>query len=108
MWTSLEYEAMCHMTVQNECSLMYSYFLPHHEVNNENSSTTWLRVAINDSSPSHNEMSLKDIQYVGPNIQDDIWSILLKSRWNNIVVWYGVQMVHLQRVTYCFFRNSLP
>lgn len=81
-----EYENMGHMTLDTSDSSEISYFLPHHGVINDNSSTTRLRVVFNGSYPSDNGISLNDLQYTGPNIQEDILAILLRFREHNVVV----------------------
>lgn len=106
---------MGHMTLdtsgQDE---LYSYFLPHHGVVNENSSTTKLRVVFNGSAPTDNGVSLNDIQYTGPNIQDDMISILLRFRIHNVVVCADIakmyNMVNIQEHQRClqkiYWRSS--
>lgn len=56
------------------------YFLPHHGVFKEHSTTTKLRVVFDASAKSSTGKSLNDIQFTGPSLQNDIFSILLRFR----------------------------
>ena len=56
------------------------YYLPHHGVLKEDSSTTKLRVVFNESSPTTTGVSVNDIQHVGAKLQRDIADILLWIR----------------------------
>ncbi|GFV27406.1 integrase catalytic domain-containing protein [Trichonephila clavipes] len=71
-----EYKEFGHMqevTVENDNPKM-SYFSPHHGVYRAEKSTTKVRVVFNASSPTHNGLSLNDIQYNGGVIQDDLYA----------------------------------
>ncbi|XP_055714223.1 uncharacterized protein LOC129808468 [Phlebotomus papatasi] len=57
-----------------------SYYLPHHGVVKESSSSTKLRVVYNASSKSSSGLSLNDTLMVGPVVQPDLVSILLRFR----------------------------
>lgn len=61
-------------------SVSQSYYLPHHAVFKENSTTTKLRVVFDASTKSMSGVSLNDILMVGPTIQQDLVSILLRFR----------------------------
>lgn len=63
-----------------------SYYLPHHGVLREQSSTTKLRAVFNASSPTSSGLSLNDIQMVGPTIQSDLFAILLRFRQHRYVL----------------------
>ncbi|GFV21140.1 integrase catalytic domain-containing protein [Trichonephila clavipes] len=56
------------------------YFLPHHGVINDNSSTTKLRVVFDGSFKSTNGNSLNDILLTGKKLQSDIFLTSLKFR----------------------------
>lgn len=56
------------------------YYMPHHAVMKESSSTTKLRVVFNGSAPSSTGVSLNDILLVGPVVQPDLMAILLRFR----------------------------
>lgn len=55
------------------------YYMPHHCVTKESSSTTKLRVVFNASRGS-NGVSLNDALMVGPVLQQDLFSVLLRFR----------------------------
>lgn len=66
------------MTLEEESNPVY--YLPHHAVFKESSTTTKTRVVFDASAKSSNGVSLNDVLMVGPNIQQDIVSITLRFR----------------------------
>ena len=77
------------MTLIDNCSINFgvanTYFLPHHAVFKHSSSTTKLRVVFDGLAKTTNGLSLNDILLVGPNVQQDLSSILLRFRIHNYV-----------------------
>ncbi len=63
-----------------------TYYLPHHFVTNESSSTTKLRVVFDGSSKTSSGVSLNDTMYTGATLQDDLFDILLRFREHPIVI----------------------
>lgn len=57
-----------------------TYFIPHHPVMKESSSTTKLRVVFNASCQTSNGKSLNDNLLIGPKLQLDLSSIILRWR----------------------------
>lgn len=74
------------------------YFMPHHGVFREHSTTTKLRVVFDASAASTSGKSLNDLQLVGPPIQGDLISILLRFRQHKFVVCADVEKM---------FRNCM-
>lgn len=72
------------------------YFMPHHGVLRESSLTTKLRVVFDASAPSSNGLSLNNIQFVGPVLQDDLFSILLRFRKHTFVVSADIAKMYRQ------------
>lgn len=70
------------LTLKNEVDTSHlpSFFLPHHAVIKSDSLTTKLRVVFDGSSASNTGVSINDTQIVGPVIQDDLLTILLRYR----------------------------
>ncbi|KXJ70776.1 hypothetical protein RP20_CCG022513 [Aedes albopictus] len=56
-----------------------TYYLPHHAVLKPSSSTTKLRVVF-DASAKSSGVSLNETLMIGPTVQDDLFSILLRFR----------------------------
>ncbi|XP_055527818.1 uncharacterized protein LOC129720381 [Wyeomyia smithii] len=54
------------------------YFLPHHAVYKESSSTTKIRVVFDASAKTTSGISLNDALEVGPTVQNDLITILLR------------------------------
>lgn len=77
-----EYLSLGHMKLSetNYSPHHPKYFIPHHAVIKENSSTTKVRVVFDASSKSANGVSLNELMLIGPKIQDDLSVILLRWR----------------------------
>lgn len=57
-----------------------SYYLPHHCVAKQTSNGTKIRIVMNASSKSQTGLSLNDVAMIGPTVQPDILTILLRFR----------------------------
>lgn len=66
-----------------------SYYLPHHAVRNETSTTTKFRVVFDGSCKSSSGVSLNDALMVGPTLQEDLFSILTRFRTFRIALRYS-------------------
>ncbi|XP_057329785.1 uncharacterized protein LOC130670399 [Microplitis mediator] len=77
-----EYESLGHMVaVPLEApEPSHTYYLPHHGVLREQSTSTKLRVVFNGSSKTSSQVSLNDIMHTGPKTQSDIFDVLLYIR----------------------------
>ena len=76
-----EYIEMGHMSKINDAyDSEVSYYIPHHPVFKPTSTSTKLRVVFDASARTSSGMSLNDILAVGPTIQSDLNTILLKFR----------------------------
>jgi hypothetical protein len=80
-----EYEDLGHMKpvtsqeVRDTC-----YYLPHHPVYKETSSTTRTRVVFDGGAKTSNGVSLNDILQVGATVQQDLYSIVLRFRTHQV------------------------
>lgn len=77
-----EYISLGHMTPiqdEEECD-MKVYYLPHHPVIKESSSTTKVRVVFDGSVRTSSGFSLNDSLLVGPVVQDELLSLVLRFR----------------------------
>ena len=76
-----EYIKLNHMSMLNtHNSTAIEYFLPHHPVVRNDSSTTKLRVVFDGSQKYNNGLSLNEVQFTGPSLQTDTFAVLLKFR----------------------------
>ncbi|XP_076482649.1 uncharacterized protein LOC143304844 [Bombus vancouverensis nearcticus] len=74
-----EYLDLGHMTkVASRHEPENDYYLPHHGVVKDSSTSTKLRVVFDGSAPSTTGVSLKDTLYTGPKLQEDLFDILLR------------------------------
>ncbi|XP_050063272.1 uncharacterized protein LOC114130946 [Aphis gossypii] len=94
-----EYEALGHMErvnkeIENKDGEK-KYYIPHHAVRNDSSTTTKLRVVFDASSKTDAGVSLNDILLKGPSIQDDLIYILIRFRTYNYV--FSADIVKMYR-----------
>ncbi|XP_066261278.1 uncharacterized protein [Euwallacea similis] len=93
-----EYENLGHMTLQGPIEKDISipnnsYFLPHSAVL-KNSITTKCRVVFDASCKTSSGISLNDTLLVGPVVQDDLYSILIRLRLRKIVLSADIKMMY--------------
>ena len=94
-----EYETLGHMSEipASKCSdNKPHYYLPHHAVLKEDSTTTKLRVVFDGSAKTSTGISLNDTQHIGAPVQDDLVSILLRFRHHNYVLSADVAKMYRQ------------
>lgn len=72
------------------------YFLPHHAIINENSSTTRLRVVFDGSSKTDTGISLNNVLLKGPTIQDDLVNILARFRTHKYAISADISKMYRQ------------
>ena len=94
-----EYVRLGHMSEVSNASKPHSnqyteYFIPHHGVIRESSTTTKLRVVFDASAISSSGISFNEIQMVGPKVQDELFSILLRFRQHKYVVSGDVEKMY--------------
>lgn len=78
-----EYLELNHMHEASESEIndtKRAYFLPHHAVMKESSTTTKVRVVYDASAKTSNGKSLNEQLLVGPTVQEDVFSILIRWR----------------------------
>lgn len=76
-----EYQELGHMKLcQSSSESQIGYFLPHHAVLKLDSSTTKLRVVFDASAKTVSNISLNDTLMVGPVVQQELFSIVLRFR----------------------------
>ncbi|XP_054290792.1 uncharacterized protein LOC129005810 [Macrosteles quadrilineatus] len=92
-----EYEELGHMekVTANDTDKPV-YYLPHHPVIKEASSTTKLRVVFDASAKTTTGISLNDSLMVGPTLQDDLFSILLRFRIHIYVLTADIEKMYRQ------------
>ncbi|KAF2886575.1 hypothetical protein ILUMI_19599 [Ignelater luminosus] len=74
-----EYIRLKHMS-PSELNISKSFFLPHHCVIRESSETTKLRVVFDGSSKPDDGKAINELQHIGPNLQNEIFSIIVRFR----------------------------
>ncbi|XP_078051483.1 uncharacterized protein LOC144477624 [Augochlora pura] len=81
-----EYLDLGHMSEDTGPSEDNGFFLPHHAVIKETSMTTKLRVVFDGSAKTNVGISLNEALMVGPTIQEDLFSHILRFRLHNYVL----------------------
>ena len=90
-----EYKSLGHMSRStNETD--DGFYLPHHAVIKECSLTTKLRVVFDGSAPSSTGISLNETLMVGPTIQADLFSQLIKFRLHPYVITGDIEKMYRQ------------
>nr|XP_037875266.1 uncharacterized protein LOC119630330 [Bombyx mori] len=90
-----EYINLGHMSLVHSYQTPH-YFLPHHGVFREHSTTTKLRVVFDASMASTSGLSLNDLQMIGSAIQGDLIAILLRFRENRYVACADIEKMYRQ------------
>lgn len=84
-----EYINLEHMSEISRDSLSEKtpiYYIPHHCVEKPESTTTKLRVVFDASCKTSSNISLNNVLKVGPTIQNDLFTILIRFRKHNFVL----------------------
>ncbi|XP_053687258.1 uncharacterized protein LOC128736793 [Sabethes cyaneus] len=81
-----EYRSMGHMVEIRELDVSQTYYMPHHAVIKPDSTTTKLRVVFDASCATSTGISLNNALMVGPVVQEDLLSIILRFRCHMIAV----------------------
>lgn len=90
-----EYISLGHMTEnKNPIKDTHTYLLPHHGVLRSTSLTTKLRVVFDASAVTTSGLSFNNIQLVGPTVQDDLISILIRLRQHKFVATADVEKMY--------------
>ncbi|XP_022817401.1 uncharacterized protein LOC111350200 isoform X1 [Spodoptera litura] len=90
-----EYISMNHMEeVPKEEMNSDSYYLPHHAVVKEDKETTKVRIVFNASQKGNNYISLNDELLVGPQLQTDMRSLIMKFRMRKICFVADIQRMY--------------
>ncbi|XP_054719312.1 uncharacterized protein LOC129228653 [Uloborus diversus] len=72
------------------------FYMPHHGVIREHSSTTKLRVVFDASAKSSTNISLNDVLHAGPKLQTDLFYILLNFRIHSIALAADIEKMFRQ------------
>ncbi|XP_055621927.1 uncharacterized protein LOC129765547 [Toxorhynchites rutilus septentrionalis] len=93
-----EYLSLNHMReIDDEKSIVTpSYYLPHHCVQKADSTTTKLRVVFDASSRTDSGVSLNQALMVGPVIQDDLFSLIVRFRIHKIAIIADIEKMFRQ------------
>ncbi|XP_055591303.1 uncharacterized protein LOC129743346 [Uranotaenia lowii] len=114
-----EYLRMNHMRklspVEEDDASTVAYYLPHQPVFEPDSTTTKLRVVFDASAATSSGVSLNETLMVGPTVQEDLFSIMLRFRLRKYAITGDIEKMYrmidvdpidhnLQRI---FWRSSI-
>ncbi|XP_063827848.1 uncharacterized protein LOC135077235 [Ostrinia nubilalis] len=77
-------------------ALSEGYFIPHHAVIRPDRTTTKTRIVLDASAKTDTGFSLNDLLMTGPNLQTDLFTLLLRFRQFEIAVTADVQQMYLR------------
>lgn len=72
------------------------YVIPHHAVLRQDKSTTKLRVVLNASNKTSSGKSLNDLLHTGPNLQNDLFQIILRFRLLPVAISADIRQMYLR------------
>lgn len=84
------------VTVEEISDTQNCYFMPHHAVFKESSTSTKIRVVFDASCKTTNGFSLNDRLLTGPVLQSDLFTIILRWRKNYIAFAADISKMYLQ------------
>ncbi|XP_063988328.1 uncharacterized protein LOC135168255 [Diachasmimorpha longicaudata] len=90
-----EYLTLNHMSKASDIEIP-GYYLPHHAVLKESSSTTKDRVVFDGSAKTSTGVSLNESLLVGPTIQDDIFSLIVRFRAHQYALTGDIEKMYRQ------------
>lgn len=94
-----EYIKLGHMTEIDQEQI--KFFLPHHAVLRETSETTKLRVVFDGSCKLTKGIPINEAQYVGPTLQNDLFTILSNFRTYSVVL-----IADIEKMYRCIWINN--
>lgn len=92
----IEYLKLGHMSTVHKTIDTPNFYLPHHHVVKESSSTTKLRVVFDGSAKSSSGLCLNDVQHKGPNLQTDLFAVLINFRKHKFVITADINKMYRQ------------
>lgn len=81
---------------ENGTTAYNSFYLPHHPVIRESSTSTPIRPVFNASKKTSNGKSLNDVLFPGPAFQNDLNAILINWRFHLIAIMADIQKMYRQ------------
>jgi hypothetical protein len=101
-----EYEQLGHTTcVKSPEVTSQCYYLPDHPVIRDSSTTTKPRVVFDGSANTSSGLSLNELLHVGPTVQPDLYSIVLRFRTHQICFMADIAKMYRQILVHADDRN---
>lgn len=87
------------MELDNGNKAESEFYLPHHAVLKESSTTTKVRVVFDGSAKTSTGYSLNDLLLVGPVVQQEILAIAIRFRKHRIAIVANAEKMYRQVLT---------
>lgn len=102
-----EYLSLGHMKEcsQNDDLVEEKFYLPHHAVFKESSTTTKMRIVFDGSAKTSSGVSLNEIFLTGPKLQQSLFHILIRWRKHKIVLTADIEKMYRQITVNEKFQN---
>lgn len=92
-----EYIELGHMSITNSVPAVdQCYYLPHHAVFKDSSTSTKLRVVFDASAKTDTNLSLNDVLLKGPCIQEELVSIMARFRTHRYAITADIKKMYRQ------------
>ncbi|XP_050669608.1 uncharacterized protein LOC126968633 [Leptidea sinapis] len=72
------------------------YFIPHHAIFRPDKSTKKTRIVLDASAKTDSGVSLNDLLHIGPNLQADLFTLLLRFRYFEIALNADIKQMYLR------------
>lgn len=82
--------------LDNPVDTELSYYIPHHPVIKEESTSTPVRIVLDASAQSESGVSLNDILHIGPKLQTEIFTLLLNFRLFRVALTGDIRQMYRQ------------
>ena len=92
-----EYKELKHLSlIKNKDIVAPGFYLPHHAVMKEDSTTTKIRVVYDGSAKTSSGVSLNEALMVGPTIQDELCTLLMRFRSHRYALTADIEKMYRQ------------
>lgn len=97
-----DYESLGHMQLAINQNITNCYYIPHHAIVKNTTEGSKIRVVFDASMKTSNKRSSNDNLLIGPNLQKELFLLLLKFRTYNYVISADIQKMYRN----IFVRND--
>lgn len=92
----IDYLQQGHMSLAKKNLDCKGYYIPHHGIFKQKSSSTPMRVVFDASAKTDNNLSLNEILFAGPKLQNDIFVLLINFRLFSVALSADIKQMYRQ------------